>query len=70
MESIDETVRVAEDTGVKVLISHLLPIKGAEKEYESALEKIESLPKEVDFHFDLYPSSLHIGNGYFHYFNY
>ncbi|MEK7193540.1 MAG: amidohydrolase family protein [Patescibacteria group bacterium] len=53
--SIDETIRVSEETGAKVLISHFLPLKGVEKEYEEALETIERLPGDRDFHFDIYP---------------
>lgn len=54
-ESVDETIRIAEETGARVIISHFLPIKGAEKEYEAALQKIENLPKGFNFHFDMYP---------------
>ncbi len=55
LESIDETIKLANDTGAKTIISHFMPIVGAEAEYEKGLKKIESLPKELDFHFDVYP---------------
>lgn len=57
-ESIDETVRVAKETGVKTIVSHLLPLRGFEREYEKALETIDGLPPELDVHFDLYPFDM------------
>jgi N-acyl-D-amino-acid deacylase len=56
-EAVEETVRIARETGVSTLISHFAPIVGSEKEYEEALELIESLPPDVDLHFDISPSS-------------
>jgi N-acyl-D-aspartate/D-glutamate deacylase len=55
--SVEETIALAKETGVKTLISHFVPIVGAEKEYEAALAAIEALPPEMDFHFDIYPSA-------------
>jgi N-acyl-D-amino-acid deacylase len=55
LESVDETIKLAKDTGAKTIISHFMPILGAEAEYEKGLKKIEDLPKEMDFHFDVYP---------------
>ncbi|RJQ29990.1 hypothetical protein C4571_00040 [Candidatus Parcubacteria bacterium] len=54
-ESVAEAIRLAKETGVNTLISHLVPIIGAEKDYEAAIEMIESLPKNSNFHFDIYP---------------
>lgn len=54
-ESIDETLKIFNDTGVKTLISHFLPHFGEEKAYEGALEKFQHLPSGADFHFDMYP---------------
>ncbi len=54
-ESVGETLKMYNDTGVKTLISHFLPHFGEEKEYEEALEKFQHLPGGEDFHFDLYP---------------
>lgn len=54
-ESVNETLRIHEETGASVLINHFLPRRGAEGEYEAALERMSNLPKESDFHFDLYP---------------
>ena len=55
LESVDETIRVAQETGVKTIISHFMPQIGAEEAYETALRKIEALPAELDFRFDVYP---------------
>lgn len=55
--AVNETIRLAEETGVKTLISHFTPVLGAEREYENALHAIASLDDEVDLHFDAYPSS-------------
>lgn len=55
--SVEETVRIAEETGAKTLISHFVPIVGHEKEYESAFAAIEALPEDVALRFDVYPSS-------------
>ncbi|HUX35465.1 MAG TPA: amidohydrolase family protein [Candidatus Paceibacterota bacterium] len=54
-ESIDETIKISQETGVKTLISHFLPHFGEEGEYEKSLEKFSSLPPGRDFHFDIYP---------------
>lgn len=59
-ESVGETIRLHEEVGAKVLISHFLPIRGAEREYEAALEAMERLPAERDFHFDLYPFDVSV----------
>ncbi len=53
--SIDETIRIASETGITTLISHFMPLIGAEKEYEAALEVLGGLPREVNVRFDLYP---------------
>jgi N-acyl-D-amino-acid deacylase len=54
--SVEETIKLAKETGVSTLISHFVPVIGAEKEYESALQMIEDLPGDVDLDFDIYPS--------------
>ncbi len=54
-ESIEETVKICEETGARVLINHLIPLVGFEAEYERALDRIAQLPKDWDFHFDIYP---------------
>jgi len=54
-ESVDETLKLAEETGVKTLISHFMPFSGSETPYEAALKRIQSLPENLDFNFDMYP---------------
>ncbi len=54
-ESVDETLKILKETGVKTLISHFLPHFGEEQSYETALEKFGQLSSDADFHFDLYP---------------
>lgn len=55
--SVEEAVRLARETGVSTLINHFVPVVGAEREYEEALALIESLPADVDLHFDISPSA-------------
>jgi len=54
-ESADETIKLAEEVGVKTLVSHFMPFSGSEKQYESALRRIKNLPENMDFNFDIYP---------------
>lgn len=54
-KSIDETIRLARETNVRVIISHLVPIRGHETTYARMLEKLDNLPREADVHFDVYP---------------
>ncbi|HUC01723.1 MAG TPA: amidohydrolase family protein [Candidatus Paceibacterota bacterium] len=56
-ESVEEAVKLARETGVSTLINHFVPIVGAEGEYEDALALINDLPKDVDLHFDISPST-------------
>jgi N-acyl-D-aspartate/D-glutamate deacylase len=56
-ESVEETIRLAKETGASTLINHFSPVIGAEKEYEEALAMIEELPPHVDLHFDISPST-------------
>ncbi len=54
LESADETIKLSNETSVKVLLSHFLPHFGEENLYQQALEKFDRLPADRDFHFDLY----------------
>src|SRR3990167_6285571 len=51
--SVEETVKVAEETGAKVVISHLKPLIGFENDYKKAIELIH---QAADIHFDLFPT--------------
>ena len=53
--SVIETLKVAEDSGARTLVSHFVPWSGAVKDYERALDAIEALPVERDVRFDIYP---------------
>ncbi len=57
-ESVEETIKLARETGVSTLISHFIPFIGAEKEYEEALALIDALPPDVNLHFDIFPSTI------------
>lgn len=54
-EAMYELVKLSKETDVKILVNHFVPIRGANADYERALEMIEALPSETDFHFDVYP---------------
>jgi len=56
-ESVEETIKLARETGVSTIISHFAPVVGAEKEYEEALMLVNDLPPDVDLHFDIAPST-------------
>lgn len=49
-----EAIALAKDTGVRVLLTHLVPLKGSEAEYGAMLETLDALPENVDFHFSVY----------------
>lgn len=54
LESVNETIKITQETGVKTMISHFRPLMGYEKHYEAALGIIEKQSK-LDLHFDNYP---------------
>jgi len=54
-DSVDETIKISQETGVKTIISHFMPHFGEEDGYEKALEKFDALPGNRDFNFDIYP---------------
>ena len=54
-KSIDETIKIAAETGARTIISHFMPIEGSERAYQEALEKIESIPEKRQLRFDVYP---------------
>jgi N-acyl-D-amino-acid deacylase len=56
-ESVEETIKLARETGVSTIISHFAPVIGAKKEYEEALALINDLPPEIDLYFDIAPST-------------
>lgn len=50
-----EIVKLQKETGVPLLISHFVPLLGAEEDYKKALAVLDSLPPEADVHADIYP---------------
>ena len=50
--SLQETIRLTEDTGIKTLINHLRPVYGYETEWERGLSLIENSknPINIDLH--------------------
>ena len=55
-ESVDETMKLAQETKVDTLISHFVPVNGTEGPYEAALAALDGLPEDVAMRFDIYPS--------------
>ena len=60
LPSIKETIETASGTGVRVLISHLRPLKGYEDQFSKALELIKSSAANASVHFDIYPHDTSI----------
>ena len=56
--SIDETIALAESSGVKTLVNHFVPLVRSGAEYVAALKHIGDLPASQDFHFDMYPFDM------------
>ena len=52
VSSVEETVRLAQEMSVPVIINHLRPFKGFEKEYEQALSYIQELAPKAMVYFD------------------
>lgn len=55
LASVGETIKIAQETGVKTLISHFKPIIGFENDYRKSVELIHQLAESIDLHFDNYP---------------
>jgi N-acyl-D-aspartate/D-glutamate deacylase len=53
LDSINEVIKLAKETGVTIVINDFMPIIGQEKEYERALETIENIPKDLNIYFDI-----------------
>ncbi len=50
-----EILKLQRETGASILLSHFVPIVGAEADYEKALAMLSALPPEADVHADMYP---------------
>lgn len=60
LRSIEETVRVANYTEVKTLISHFRPLVGYEEQFEKALAYIKDNTPKERLYFDIYPHDTSI----------
>ncbi len=54
LDSVKEIINIAKKTGVKILINHLQPTNGFQKNYEAALELINKNTTKADVYFNLY----------------
>ncbi len=55
LDSIKETIAVAEETGVKTVISHLRPLAGYEELFNEGLSLLSGNLKNQDIYFDVSP---------------
>lgn len=55
LASVNETIKIAEETGATTIISHFRPLVGSEKEYQDALYALANIPQSANVYFDLYP---------------
>jgi len=54
VNSVKEVIKLAGDTGVKIIISHFRPLIGFEKEFDEGMKLLDNA--DFDIHFDSYPS--------------
>jgi len=55
VSSVEETVKLSQETGVSTIISHFRPFIGFEEEYQQAKEHIENNVARADVYFDINP---------------
>ncbi|MBI2888871.1 MAG: hypothetical protein HYY10_03025 [Candidatus Liptonbacteria bacterium] len=60
MDSVEETLKLRRETRVPSLISHFMPLRGSERAYAEALEKLEKTSDERAIHFDIYPFDMSV----------
>ncbi|MFA5098938.1 MAG: hypothetical protein WC461_01820 [Candidatus Paceibacterota bacterium] len=58
LQSVNETISIAKETGARVLISHFRPLSGYGTDYEEAIDLISKNSARADVCFDIYPSDL------------
>jgi len=54
-QAVEETIKLAQETAVPTIISHLRPFIGFEEEYRKALSLIEGKTAKADVYFDINP---------------
>lgn len=57
LAAVEETIRLAEETGVNSVISHFKPLISFESDYRKAVELIHQAGPALNIHFDNYPFS-------------
>ncbi len=55
LHSVQETLMLSRETGVKTIISHFRPIKGYEKEFDESMALIEKSLVDSNIYFDINP---------------
>ncbi len=55
LEAVKEIIKIAKETGVKTIISHLRPTKGFEEQFEQTLKLLEKSAASVSVYFETYP---------------
>ncbi len=55
ISSIEETIKLGKDTGVKIIISHLRPLLGYENQINAARNILNNLDPKIDLHYDVFP---------------
>jgi len=55
VRSIEETINMSRETGVKTVISHFRPLKGYEKKFDEAMSLIEKSLVNANIYFDVNP---------------
>lgn len=55
LDSVNETIKIAKESGVKTLISHFRPISGFQENYKTSLELISKNISKADIYFDINP---------------
>lgn len=60
VNSVQETIKIAEETGVPAIISHLRPIIGWEKSYQEALNLINSGLDKSNVYFEMNPFDMSV----------
>ncbi len=58
IKSINETIRLARETGVSTLVSHFRPLLGYEQEFNAALTLLDKENPDTSIRFDSYPSDM------------
>lgn len=58
--SVEETITLARSVKIPTVISHYLPVKGFEKQYQHGLEQISNISHDQPFYFDLYPFDVSV----------